>query len=56
MVHDYFYATRGLGGRYGRAEADAIFREALADLGVPLWKRSLLWAAVRVGGGSGWGR
>jgi hypothetical protein len=56
VVHDYLYATQGLGGRYGRAEADGIFREALADLGVPLWKRSLLWAAVRVGGASGWGR
>ena len=56
VVHDYLYVSGGLGGRYRRAEADAIFREALADLGVPPWKRTLLWAAVRVGGGSGWGR
>ena len=55
MVHDYLYATKGLGGRYSRAQADGIFRQALGALGVPLWKRTLLWAAVRVGGGGGWG-
>ena len=56
VVHDYLYATRGLGGRYSRAEADAIFREALKVRGVPLWKRTLLWLAVRVGGARSWGR
>jgi hypothetical protein len=56
VVHDYLYSSRGLTGRYSRAEADGIFREALGDLGVPAWKRTLLWAAVRVGGGRGWGR
>lgn len=55
-MHDYLYATRGLDGRYSRAGADAIFRQALAALGVPLWKRTLLWAAVRLGGADGWGR
>jgi hypothetical protein len=56
VIHDYLYASRGLGGRYSRAQADAIFREALGALGVPLWKRTLLWAAVRLGGAGGWGR
>ncbi|HKR87006.1 MAG TPA: DUF1353 domain-containing protein [Phenylobacterium sp.] len=55
VVHDYLYATKGLGGRYSRAQADGVFRDALAALGVPLWKRTLLWAAVRVGGAGGWG-
>jgi len=55
-VHDYLYATRGLDGRYSRAQADAIFRRALGELAVPLWKRTLLWAAVRLGGAGGWGR
>jgi hypothetical protein len=50
------YATKGLGGRYTRADADDIFRRALRDSGVPAWKRALLWAAVRLGGGGGWGR
>ena len=56
VVHDYLYETRGLGGRYSRIEADGIFREALGELGVSRWKRTLLWAAVRVGGRRGWGR
>lgn len=56
VVHDYLYSTRGLGGRLSRAQADGIFREALRTLGVPAWKRTLLWAAVRLGGASGWGR
>lgn len=56
VVHDYLYATKGLGGRYSRAQADGIFRQALGALGVPLWKRTLLWAAVRIGGAGGWGR
>lgn len=55
VVHDYLYDTKGLSGRYTRAEADGIFREALAVLGVPLWKRTVLWAAVRAGGAGGWG-
>lgn len=55
VVHDYLYARRGLDGRYSRAQADEVFRNALAALGVPRWKRSLLWAAVRLGGRSGWG-
>jgi len=56
VVHDYLYATRGLDGRYSRAQADAIFREALAELGVARWKQALLWAAVRGGGRGGWGK
>jgi hypothetical protein len=56
VIHDYLYATRGLDGRYGRAEADGIFRQALEAAGVPAWKRWLLWAAVRLGGAGGWGR
>lgn len=55
VIHDYLYATQGLAGRYSRAQADGIFREALGALGVPAWKRTLLWAAVRVGGAGGWG-
>lgn len=56
VVHDYLYATRGLGGRFSRAQADGIFRQALGELGVPAWKRALLWTAVRLGGADGWGR
>jgi len=56
VVHDYLYASRGIYGRFSRAQADAIFRQALGDSGVAGWKRVLLWAAVRLGGAGGWGR
>lgn len=55
-VHDYLYATGGLGGRYSRAQADRILDEAMAACGVPAWRRAVIWAAVRVGGSSGWVR
>jgi len=55
VVHDYLYASSGLSGRFSRARADGLFRQALADSGVPAWKRFVLWAAVRQGGAGGWG-
>lgn len=65
IVHDFLYETSGTGvweGRrcitrladYSRSEADGIFREALAVVGVPGWRRTLMYRAVRLGGGSGW--
>jgi hypothetical protein len=56
VVHDYLYATRGLSGRYSRAQADGILDQAMAALGVPAWRRAVIWAAVRLGGAGGWGR
>lgn len=69
VVHDWLYSSGGMccgrtvraNGKpryinYTRAQADGIFREAMGVLKVPAWKRQLMWAAVRVGGGSGWGR
>ena len=66
VVHDFLYATGGSGlwkgakwisrpAPYSRPEADAIFDRAMAVLGVPTWRRAIMWAAVRVGGASGWG-
>lgn len=54
VLHDYAYATAGLHGRYTRKQADDIFREALAVLGVSAVKRNLMWAAVRAFGQAGW--
>lgn len=67
VIHDFLYSTQGTGDFQGkrwidrpapylRPEADGVFRAAQAVLGVPLWKRNLLWAAVRLGGAGGWGR
>lgn len=67
VVHDTLYFTRGgadlWNGRrcigrsqpYSRADCDAILREAMADLGVGLVSRTMIWAAVRVGGGNAFG-
>lgn len=41
---------------YSRAEADAIFREAMEVVGVSAWRRFVMYRAVRMGGGGGWGR
>jgi hypothetical protein len=48
VVHDYLYST----GLTDRKTADAILREASAATGVPAWRRGLMWAGVRLFGGS----
>jgi hypothetical protein len=67
VIHDFLYQTKGTGvwkghpsgntrpAPYTRAEADGILREAMADRQVGPVARNLIWAAVRVGGGGGWG-
>lgn len=50
VVHDYLYATR----RMSRREADGVFLKLMRRLGVPLWKRSFMYAAVRGFGGRAW--
>jgi hypothetical protein len=65
-IHDMLYGSAGSGmvnGRrcitreksYTRAEADEILKEALQAVGVPAVHRYAIWAAVRIGGASGWG-
>lgn len=66
VVHDFLYRTKGtcwwdgFNGRtrakpYSRKEADGVFREAMGVLGVPAWKRVILYQALRLFGGIGWG-
>lgn len=50
VVHDFLYTTHPC----DRATADAVLREASALTGVPAWRRWLIWAGVRLGGGSHW--
>lgn len=49
-LHDSLYSTREV----TRAVADAVLREASEVTGVPAWRRWMMWAGVRVGGGSHW--
>jgi Protein of unknown function (DUF1353) len=46
VLHDWLYRSQLV----PRARADALFSEAMKVLGVPGWRRWLMWAAVRVGG------
>lgn len=41
---------------YSRAESDWILRDALANRGVDVLRRNLIWLAVRFGGGGAWSR
>lgn len=47
VLHDYGYQS----GMFNRAMCDAIFREASEVIGVPWFKRWIMWAGVRLGGG-----
>jgi len=52
VVHDYLYATASV----TRYEADRIFLDLMKRLGVPFWKRRLMYRAVRLGGWASWKR
>lgn len=67
VIHDFLYRTRGTGvfanrcwitkpSGYSRAQSDRILDEAMGVLGVPTDKRVVIFEAVRLGGGVGWGR
>lgn len=47
VVHDYLYHSHTV----PRADADAVFREAMGVTGQPWWRRQLMWAGVRLFGG-----
>lgn len=50
VPHDLAYST----GCLPRDIADAMLREACLLTGVSRWRAELIWAGVRVGGGSHW--
>lgn len=51
IVHDYLYTNATACSRFF---ADGLFRELMLHLGVPMWRRVLMFYAVRLGGKSGW--
>lgn len=51
-LHDWLYTQHPV----DRATADAVFLEACKVTAVPLWRRLMMWAGVRVFGGSHWGK
>lgn len=50
VLHDWLYST----ALVPKPEADAIFLDAMAELGVPRWKRYSMYLAVRLFGLSAW--
>ncbi len=48
VVHDYLYQVPTC----SRFLADAVFREAMHQLGVPFWRRVMMYYAVRLFGAS----
>lgn len=55
IAHDYLYTMGGVLPYVTRKQADNLFLELMKELGIPWLKRSLMYRAVRLGGGSGWG-
>jgi hypothetical protein len=58
VLHDYLYSLQGRpDGQHNvwsRAEADEVFRSAMAALPIPSWKRLAAWSAVRSFGWLWW--
>ena len=54
VIHDAIYKDAIPGFRCTRFNADVIFYDGMADLGVARWKRIVMWLAVRVGGYFAW--
>jgi hypothetical protein len=50
VIHDFLYSKHLV----KRRVADAVLREASKAIGVPWWRRNLMWIGVRVFGGSHW--
>ncbi len=55
VIHDGLYKTHEVNGEpVTRAQADAVFREALRAQGEPAWRAWMMWSGVRIGGGGPW--
>jgi hypothetical protein len=54
VIHDYIYTH--LCKELTKAQADAVLREAMGHVvcPAPMWKRNIVYLAVRVGGKGGW--
>jgi hypothetical protein len=50
VIHDFLYSKAN--DEYDRSEADYIFDEAMYNIGIPWYKRHVLWATVRLFGKS----
>lgn len=51
VIHDWLYQTHWV---KTRAEADGVFLEAMAAMGISAWRRQIMYRAVRMFGGGAW--
>ena len=56
VIHDAIYQDAVPGFRFTRKEVDIVFLDAMTDLGVAKWKRTLMYWGVRLGGFFAWKR
>jgi len=49
ILHDHLWRKEVPAGKLTLPEADAIFRRAMRELGVPFLRRWIMWGAVRLG-------
>lgn len=52
LTHDFLYQSQ----YFPRKVSDDLLLAALIARGVPAWKRNIMYAAVRIGGGSSYGK
>ena len=54
IIHDYLYWFQP--ASHDRGRADQVFDLGMRELGVSAWKRCVIYAAVRLGGGWSWNK
>jgi len=61
VVHDYLYQHPESGVKFevghiqwSRKGVDQVFLDGMEDLGVPVWKRYVMYFGVRLGGWTAW--
>lgn len=54
LLHDWIYGGGGRDDCPTRADADAVYRDLLVDLGWGRWRAFIEYAALRIFGGSHW--
>ena len=50
IIHDFLYSPAN--DDFSRAESDLIFKEAMYNVGIPWYRREVIYTAVRLFGGS----
>ena len=59
VIHDKGYSVKGVFSSsliFTRLELDDVFNEGMKVMGVPLWKRVMLYRGVRAGGWVRWNK